>query len=193
MRAYQDFAKELLRLNPHLRAYQRKKLTVFWAKFALIELVVVAATVYMMTFDVKVAPALGVILALVLPILLLKPQKFFGTRKMGRITKIAHERRQVYNPKGNTYASMRDVTILDCFAEDEKGDAFHFEVPKRYVKVYHEGDDVVGLSGLPYPIVLTPHPWILCPLCGGIMREENEYCVECGAERIKLFDTAVID
>ena len=193
MNTYRNCVKAILELNPPLRGHQRKKLTTFWVKFALIELVTVAATVYMMTFGVKIAPVLGVILAVVLPILLLKPQKFFGTRKMGRITKIAHERRQVYNPKGNTYASMRDVTILDCFAEDEKGDAFHFEVPKRYVKVYHEGDDVVGLAGLPYPIVLTPHPWILCPLCGGIMPQVNATCVECGAERIKLFDTSVTD
>lgn len=193
MRSYRDFTKELLRLNPPLRAYQRKMLTVFWTKFALIELVAVAATVYMMTFGVKIAPVLGVASALILPILLLKPQRFFGIRKMGKITRIAHERRQVYNPKGNTYASMRDVTILDCSAEDESGDAFHFEVPKRYVKVYHEGDDVVGLSGISYPIVLTPHPWILCPLCGGIMPQVNETCVECGAERIKLFDPTVTD
>lgn len=163
MNTYRNCVKAILELNPMLKVYQRKKLTVFWTKFTLIELAAVAATVYMMTFGVKIAPVLGVILALVLPILLLKPQKFFGTRKRGKIIKIAHERRQIYNPMGNSYTSMRGATVLDCLVEDENGHVSHFEVPKRYVKVYHEGDDVVGLSGLPYPIVLTPHPWILCP------------------------------
>lgn len=193
MNTYRNCVKEILELNPPLRVYQRKKLTVFWTRFALIELVVVAATVYMMTFGVKIAPVLGVILALVLPILLLKPQKFFGTRKRGKIIKIAHERRQIYNPMGNSYTSMRGATVLDCLVEDENGHVSHFEVLKKYEKVYHVGDEVVGLSGISYPIVLTLHDWRLCPYCGGIMHEENEYCVECGAERIKLLNTTVTD
>ncbi|MBE6628303.1 MAG: hypothetical protein E7629_05190 [Ruminococcaceae bacterium] len=193
MKKYQETVEAILNLNPHLRAYRRKKLAAFWIRLVLLELVVMAATVYLMSFGLKAAPALGIGLAILLPVFALKPKRTFGMRMRGRITKIDHERRQVYDPMAAGRASVRGATILSCAVENADGRSSCFDVPKRCVKVYREGDEVIGISGIPYPIVLTPHEWILCPLCGGVMPAVNETCVECGAQRIKSADMTIID
>ena len=84
MKKYQETVEEILNLNPHLRAYRRKKLAAFWIRLVLLELVVMAATVYLMSFGLKAAPALGIGLAILLPVFALKPKRTFGMRPANR-------------------------------------------------------------------------------------------------------------
>lgn len=185
---YREKLAKLLQDNPNLKKYRRKKLIAFYFKLALIELAAVAATLYLDAYKIPIAPVLGLIIAIGGPFLFLSPHKFFATRKMGVIKAIEYEQRRVIEGVTGklTYTDMKARTFLDCTIEDRNGRRSHFEVKQQYQKIYHIGDEVIGLLGVEYPINLTPHSFVLCPICGNMMPRENDDCVECGSKRIQL-------
>lgn len=185
---YRETLAKLLRCNPSLKKYRRKKLITFYFKLVLIELAAVAATLYLDAYKIPIAPVLGLIIAVGGPFLFLAPHKFFATRKMGVIKEIEYEQRRVIEGVTGklTYTDMKARTFLYCTIEDRNGHRSHFVVKQQYQKIYHIGDEVIGLLGVAYPVNLTPHSFALCPICGNIMPIENDDCVECGSERIKL-------
>ena len=78
-------------------------------------------------------------------------------------------------PKDNDFFSrtyMSDVGRIRCISHSKK----FFELDQKYEITYHEGDTVMIIAGLDYPVNLTPHGDVVCPKCGGILREENEEC-----------------
>ena len=188
---YRETLAKLLRCNPSLKKYRRKKLIAFYFKLVLIELAAVAATLYLYAYELPIAPVLGLIIAVGGPFLFLAPHKFFATRKMGVIKEINYvQRRMTEGVTGKmTYTDMKTLNFIECVLENPRGHRSHFEVKQQYQKIYHVGDEVIALLGVAYPVNLTPHSFALCPICGNIMPIENDDCVECGAAQIKVTES----
>ena len=186
MTNYSRERKKLLEQNPALRSYQRKKLTFFWLKLVFIEAGVVLLSVYLMSYT-ESAIALGICLAVALPLWLLKPQNIFGKTCLGTITEVVGVTRRVTRQKGVAvfYNDMHYRTFIICRVVTPQNRELEFEFPEQYEPVFHKGDTVIKLAAIAYPINLTRHDWVLCPFCGNIMPEENDRCVGCNAISIK--------
>ena len=186
MTNYTKERKKLLEHNPELRAYQRKKLIFFWLKFLLIEAGVVLISVYLMRYTDS-AIAVGICLAIVLPLWILKPQGIFGKTCIGTIAEVVGVTRRVTRQKGFAvfYNDMHYRTFIICRVMTSRNRELEFEFPEQYEPVFHKGDTVIKLAAVAYPINLTKHDWVLCPFCGNVMPEGNERCVGCNGRYIK--------
>ena len=191
MTTYSIERKSLFEQNPALQKYQRKKLLFFWLKLLFLEAIVISLSVYLMSYT-ESAIALGICLSIALPLWLLKPQSIFGKTCMGTITEVVGVTRRVTRQKGVAvfYNDMHYRTFIICRVVTPQNRELEFEFPEQFEPVFHEGDTVIKLAAVAYPINLTEHDWVLCPFCGNIMPEENDRCTGCNARPIKLSENS---
>ena len=184
--------KRVLEQNPDIKHFQKKRLTAFFIKLIAIEAVVVALTVSLLNHGVIVAIPVGICLAIILPLWLLKPQKVlaFGV-KLGKVVDVKIVQRRIESQNGWTgkfLLSMTDGQFAVFTLEDENGRTSKLELEARFHAAIYEGDTLLRLSGVPYPINLKRHTKALCPICGNIMPRESTRCVGCDANAVPTFD-----
>ena len=187
MTIFKTERKALLDRNPHLKAYQRKKLLFFCAKFLLFEAAVISLTIYLASYT-ESAVVLGAFFAIVLPWWVLKPQRVFGKTGVGEIKEIVRVSKRVTREKGLAvfYTDMHYRTFIICRMINDKGREVEFEFPEQCEPVFHAGDKIIKLSAIKYPIILTDHSWCMCPFCGNVFPKENDHCIQCNAEPINI-------
>ena len=86
---------------------------------------------------------------------------------------------------GNPYGGWRGETkyILHI---NSSGKDHRISLPTKDAFVsYNEGDEVLLIEALPYPVITSriPSPAV-CPQCGHLLHYEDGYCHECGLEDI---------
>ena len=74
--------------------------------------------------------------------------------------------------------SKLDGTVKYLF-ELSDGNTVEIELDICYEKVFKKGDKIIRLSGMKYPVDLTPGALLICPFCGNVFPTENDVCVEC--------------
>ncbi len=127
--------------------------------------------------------AVGVVAALVLPWVTVKPQRLMKKKYVGHIKAIQYIQRRVSTDGGGPstmMTSMADAIFIRCTVTDAKGKRHTFELPAKYAAVYHEGDLILSMSGFAFPINVTEHELEICPCCGGIQPRANGGCMNCG-------------
>ena len=60
---------------------------------------------------------------------------------------------------------------------------------EAFEKVFKKGDKLIRLTGMDYPVDLTPEELLICPFCGNIFPTENKVCIECNEPALN--DTAI--
>ncbi len=184
-----DHRKEkmwLLSHNVQLHARRNRVITLFVLKLLLLEGALIALTAYLLSFGIISAIPLGLCLGILLPILILKPKKTFGSRLFGRITKIEPSVRWTSKYKNAGFLNnMYQKRVIVCTVMKQDGSERQIELDSQYWAVFAVGDEILEIEGINYPINLTPRDKILCPFCGSIMPIANQYCVGCGARPIE--------
>lgn len=188
MRNTKQIQARVLEQNPDIKRFRNKRLTVFFLKLAALEAVVVALTSSLIAHGVIAAIPIGVVFGLLLPFLVLKAHKFlvFGVR-LGKVVEVKIVQRRVESQNGWTGKSQRSMTSSQFAVftlEDEQGRTSTIELEARFHECICEGDTLLRLAGVPYPINLKRHTKALCPICGNIMPRESTRCVGCDAAAV---------
>ena len=185
--------KRVLEQNPDIKHFQKKRLTAFFIKLIAIEAVAIALTVSLLNHGVVAAIPVGICLAIILPLWLLKPHKFlvFGV-KLGRVVEVKIVQKLIESQHGwiryNWALGANHGQFAVFKIEDENGRTSKLELEARFHAAIYEGDTLLRLSGVPYPINLKRHTKALCPICGNIMPRESTRCVGCDANAVPTFD-----
>jgi len=192
LRNTKQIQARVLEQNPDIKRFRNKRLTAFFAKLAGLEAVVVALTSSLIAHDLIAAIPIGIILGLLLPFLVLKAHKFlvFGVR-LGKVVEVKIIQRRVEAQNGWTgkyQRSMTDSQFAVFTLEDEQGRTSTIELEARFHECIREGDTLLRLSGVPYPINLKRHTKALCPICGNVMPRESTRCVGCDAAAVPNFE-----
>lgn len=170
---FEDEYRKFKKYNPGIIGYRNKRWIMLFVKWFFLDALLVLLT-YVMFDDNPVTTALIAVLAvLTVPFVTLKPQRYFRKQWIGKIERIEYLTRQM--PRDNNFFSrsyMVQVERIVCHSHGKRS----FELDQKYEMTYHVGDTVMSIAGLDYPINLTPHGDVVCPKCGGILREENEEC-----------------
>lgn len=193
MKDIKQIKAAVLAQNPDVKRFRNRRLTAFFVKLVAVEVVVVALTSTLIAHGVVAAIPVGVALALILPFLALKAHKFlvFGVR-LGKVVEVKIVQRHIESQHG----WIRDNWVLGAnygqFAvfklEDEKVRISKIELEARFHECIYEGDTLLRLAGVPYPINLKRHTKALCPICGNIMPRESTRCVGCNADAVQTLE-----
>lgn len=173
---YKRIRRELFTLNPQFRKLQTRAFLGFFLKILLMESLMAAFTVgtYVITPKGAVTfPIIGIILL----VIVLAKSKFWGWRTYGEITDITRTSR--LNPLKGKFGVIREKPISIFTVTDSDGNAANIELDTHYEKVFQKGDKIIRLSGMLYPVNLTPEALLICPFCGNVFPSENEVCIEC--------------
>ena len=188
MKDIKQIKAAVLAQNPDVKRFRNRRLTAFFVKLIAVEAVVVALTSTLIAHGVVAAIPVGVVLALLLPFLALKAHEFlvFGVR-LGKVVNIKIIQKRVSPNDG--YAHSINARVVKNFAiftlEDENGRIKKIELEARFHECIYEGDTLLRLAGVPYPINLKRHTKALCPICGNIMPRESTRCVGCNADAVQ--------
>lgn len=180
---YNSRLKTLLRQNPQLTEFNNRKKRFFWLKTAVTELLIIAFGIYIYSLVNTFSCLLFFVCICLLAPMLYKPFPLFLNKKSGKVTKIFYEDRLVQN-HSRGIKGMHNVTLISLDLTDEKGRVRSLELDKKYERCFFEGDELVCLGALPYPINLTPHDNVACPYCGNIMPAVNKDCMGCNKHNI---------
>ncbi len=89
--------------------------------------------------------------------------------------------------------NFRTHTVLRLC--DERGKRFRLQFEQRdgFYTYYHEGERVLKLYGLPYPVNLDPEAphGRICAVCGRIMQKSDRSCDICGHSLIDVEDVGI--
>jgi len=179
---YKRIRKELFALNPRFKKLQTRATLGFFLKIALLELLMAAFTVgtYIITPGGAITfPIIGILSFAVI----LRKSKFWKWRTYGEITDITRTSR--LNPLKGYFGAVREKQVSIFTVTDSDGNTVEIELDICYEKVFKKGDQIIRLSGMKYPVDLTPEEILICPFCGNIFPTENEVCVECGEPAIR--------
>ena len=187
MKRYIKEREKLFRANPHLKAYQEKRRIGFFGKLFLIEVIAISFAVYLMDY-VEIAWVFGLLFGILLPRLLLAPQKHLKKVGLGEIVDVLFESRIVTVDKGirYSYRDLRRENVIVCRIMTETGREIELEYISRYERVFSKGDKLIMLPFVKYPINLIRHDWYACPFCGNLMPSENKACIGCGRLTIQI-------
>ena len=190
MTRYLQERDRLMKLNPHLRSYQRRKITGFCIKLFVLEAIIIALAVYLSCY-IDIAWVYGVCFGLVLPWFIFKPQRLFGRVGVGSIVEIEHDSRTVSQYKGAKlfYSDLHHQNVMICCIKNTSGRKIDLEYHGRYARTFFEDDVLVMLPFVAHPINLTPHDWIACCFCGNIMPYETKICIGCYRQTVRVKTT----
>lgn len=117
-------------------------------------------------------------------ILLFRLWKFFTQRPArGRVERYATSR--TYSTGGEAERSGNDTdfhlnTVLRIRTPKGRVRRLRFEQKNGFYVYYHEGNRIVKLGGLPYPINLEPsESGYVCAVCGSFAKSPEDRCPVC--------------
>jgi len=183
---YRKIRKELFRISPRFKKRLAKIYLRFFLKVALAEALVGAFTVgvYVITPGGALAfPIIGVIVFWILfkqSILNKKPL-------VGTVTTIGRDNRLVASDANIRRMMSKNFSIFTVTRPDGRKEEIALPVP--YERVFKKGDKLIRLTGMDYPVDLTPEELLICPFCGNIFPTENKVCIECNEPALN--DTAI--
>ena len=173
---YKRLRQELFAISPRFQKLQAKIVFKFVLKVIPLELLVAAFAVaaYTMAPEVVIAfPLIGFYFFWIIF------KKDFLSKKAlyGTVTAIGRDNLMV---KSDNIRWMRqqNFTIYTVTTPDGKKEELILPIP--YERVFKKGDKIIRLSGMEYPVDLTPEELLICPFCGNIFPTENKDCIECG-------------
>lgn len=185
---YSERVKSLLRKNPQLSEAINKRKRAFFIKTVITELLIIALCVYVYTelslysaANTYVVFIVGAFLCLAAP-LLFNPIGTFKNEKYGIVKRA--EVRSCFVKRPGTARGMMNSLVYTVTVLDEKEFTTDLDLPKHHEKCFFEGDEVVMLDALAYPINLTEHENVACPFCGNVMPLQNRDCLGCGRHNI---------
>ncbi len=181
---YNNELKKLLRLNPQLAEFQRKRKTAYFIKVALGEVVAIALFAFLYSqfslyssSNLYVVWIICAVVALLIP-LVFNPFAVFKNKKCGKVSKVNIESRLARSK--NNARGVREILIMTMTFVDKNERVHDLELDTRHEKCFFVGDEIILLNALPYPINLTKHDNIVCPYCGNVMPATNRECLGCG-------------
>lgn len=185
MRSYRDVRQDLLKVEPRFQQIQRRAVLGFLLWTIPLEALIVAFSIgaYALT---PAALYIGIVLGICVLVWRLKAARLIGNRLYGTIVSQTREVRLMSNDgvssrTGGSVHRMyqRALTVYTVQAPDGQNVTFTAEI--RYERVFKNGEKVIRLPGMLYPVDLNPERYVLCPFCGNISPKENDLCIECGA------------
>ena len=189
---YKRIRKELFALNPRFRKLQTRAFLRLFLKILFWELLMAAFTVgtYVITPGGALTfPIIGILSVAVI----LKKSKFWKWRTFGEVTNIARTSRMY--PLKAYFGAVREKQVSIFTVTDAHGTTMEIELDICYERVFKKGDKLIRLSGMQYPVDLTPEDILICPFCGNVFPSENDVCVQCGepAIRAEITDDILLD
>ena len=115
-------------------------------------------------------------------ILLFRLWRFFTQRPArGRVERYATSRTATGGPGGaENDTDFHLNTVLRVRTRKGRIRRLRFEQKNGFYVYYHEGEYIVKLGGLPYPINLEPsESGYVCAVCGNFARSPSETCPTC--------------
>ena len=188
---YQKIRKALYLQSPRFKQKQALVFVRFFLKLALFEALVVAFAVgsyFLSPFTVYAFIIIGIAAFGYL----LKKSGLIGTRTFGTITDIKRITRGVDRNGGGVVRYSMDMMQknFSVFTVTESnGKKREIELDTAFEKVFKKGDKLIRLTGMDYPVDLTPEELLICPFCGNIFPTENKVCIECNEPALN--DTAI--
>ena len=173
---YKRIRKELFALNPRFRKMQTKIVLKFVLKVTPLELLVAAfaAAAYAMAPGVVIAfPVIGFYAFWII----FKKDFLSKNALYGTVTTIGRDNLMVKSDNIR-WMKQQNFTIYTITTPDGKKEELILPIP--YERVFKKGDKIIRLSGMEYPVDLTPEEMLICPFCGNIFPTENKDCIECG-------------
>ena len=191
MNTYEKHYKEFKSNNEHLFIYRRKRRTKLFVKIALLETFIIFFAVAGASVDLKKSIIFSAVCAVILPFLIFDPQDYFKKPFIGKIIGEKYIMRYVF-PKGVLYGGHRlsgartkygYKSFIRYTVKDENGRTYHFTLPQDYKAVYQNGDKVMRISGLDYPVCFTKRKHTVCMKCGALFVPHKDTCdaLWCGA------------
>jgi len=188
---YQKIRKALYLQSPRFKQKQALVFVRFFLKLALFEALIVAFAVgsyFLSPFTVYAFIIIGIAAFGYL----LKKSGLIGTRTFGTITDIKRITRGVDRNGGGVVRYSMDMMQknFSVFTVTESnGKKCEIELDTAFEKVFKKGDKLIRLTGMDYPVDLTPEELLICPFCGNIFPTENKVCIECNEPALN--DTAI--
>lgn len=173
---YKKIRRELFAISPRFRKLQTKIVLKFMFKVTPIELLIAAFAVaaYAMAPGVVIAfPVIGFFAFWVI----FKKDLLSKKALYGTVTAIGRDNMMV-NSDYIQRMRHQNFTIYTVTTLDGKREKLILPIP--YERVFKKGDKLIRLTGMKYPVDLTPEELLICPFCGNIFPTENKDCVECG-------------
>lgn len=159
----------------------------FSLKLILLEAIVLFISHEIRSYGLPVhAMILGVIFAVTLPVLILKPFRTVGKGYCGEIVGFKEELRRDFEKGVISHTSSAVRRYSTCLVRGVDGKKHSFRIPAMYAKVYLKGVRVLYIRGVNYPIPLTPEEHTVCPFCGARMLTTVDHCAGCGAARLDV-------
>lgn len=188
---YQKHYEEFKALNGDLFVFRRKRRIKLLLKIAILEAFFVFFAIMGSSVDPIKAIIFSTICGLLLPFLIFDPQDLFRRPYIGKITGTKYMMRYVF-PKGVLYSTMHVPggsvkfgfqSFIRFTVEDEKGKKHRFTLPQHFREIYRQGDTVMLISGLDYPVCYTKRKHAVCMKCGAMFIPHKDTCdaLFCGA------------
>ncbi len=171
-------AAVFLRRHPELHNFRMRRLAVSCLKICLIVLIFAEVTIFL--YERTPHPSiivLGVIIGLAAVFYLGKPHKTF--RKMQATVVAAEYVVKCIADKRNLRRIIRDAMFLKVTVTVKGGKEKTLEFPSFYDATVREGDTILFVPGIVYPLFCTPREKAVCPYCGNVMPTRNAHCVDC--------------
>ena len=173
---YKQTKMALYRQSPRFKKLQTKILLRFVFKVVLCELPIAALTVGAYVISPAGAltfPIIGIIIFWILF------EKDFLSKKAlyGTVTAIIRDNLTV---KSDNIRWMKQQNFSIYTVTMPNGKKEELILPIPYERVFKKGDKIIRITGMKYPVDLTPEEWLICPFCGNIFPTENKDCIECG-------------
>ncbi len=185
-KSYAGELKRLLRLNPELSSFMTRKKVLYFVKLIPTELALITFMIYLYPQAPLPTTALfGAVMCLSAPFVF-NPFRVFGNKKYGKITSVELE--EILTTKRGRINLVASLNVVACITyTDTKGKRRSSSFNKEYARCYETGDEIIFLSGLQYPINLSPHDMVACPYCGNIMPASNKRCVDIGCKKLNIY------
>ena len=187
MKSWREYEKNLECEYPAISRARKKRRLSILLKFLLLE----ALAVFLIVTSRGGSPVLW--LLTLVPVLLAKPHKAFLGGYVGRVCRrdffVIRKVKGIGTGRWGSKNVGRAgaVSMMTLSVMDEKGRIRRIDLPQRYQDLFLEGDALLVLSGLPYPIILSKKEKAFCPLCGTLTPYETGFCGGlCGMPLLEL-------
>ena len=178
---YSSIRQALCAHSPRFKKKQTMVFLLFFLKIAIVEILIAASAVGSY-FLAPPSIYAFIVIGIAVFCYLLKKAKLIGTRVFGTVTDIKRITRGISRNGGVVRYSMdmmqKNFSVFTISSPD--GKRYEIELDVRYEKVFKKGDKLIRLTGMEYPVDLTPEELLICPFCGNIFPTENKDCIECG-------------
>jgi hypothetical protein len=179
-----EWKQRLKKENPDLYAFSKiqkikKLLKILFFEVLAVGLVALSVPHLRHAVEIMIPLLIATIgLCVFIPIMM-KPKKLlFGKDFVGVIEEIHYKHE--YESE-DLRSPIKETEIMVFHIKDEHGKIQLLDLHPKYRPYYSEGDEVLYIRGLRYPIVLnhTDKEMIACPCCGAIGQSREGRCLHC--------------